>query len=130
MANSWASAVPALPLAALAQLATFLAGATEAKYTFGGRGKCFPTQPGLEIDGVGAAVHTTWEIDAAKVHLKNLEWVSGHDLLAAEIIAKFGITMRLSKLLLYGPGGHIARHRDTETHDRVFAMVAIQLLLR
>ncbi|KAJ3088460.1 hypothetical protein HK102_008693 [Quaeritorhiza haematococci] len=37
------------------------------------------------------------------------------------------IELHLYKLLIYEPGGHFSRHRDTEKDDRMFATLVIQL---
>ncbi|KAL2613099.1 hypothetical protein R1flu_024791 [Riccia fluitans] len=64
--------------------------------------------------------------------LTNSLWPTGLAELIKEISARLGydgiaLDVRPYKLLLYGPGGHFVKHRDTEKEDRIFATSVIQL---
>jgi hypothetical protein len=78
------------------------------------------------------AVRNCWQINPARIHISNPEWQTGLEKLKTKIAAEFGlpgtpITFSLYKFLLYKPGGHFVKHRDTEKDDRMFATMVIQL---
>ncbi|KAK0529425.1 hypothetical protein OC835_004341 [Tilletia horrida] len=120
-------------------------------YTLGGIADMLPDAPGLVIDGLGeitlpivdedkaeaiaqigeqapfgrgqenlvdTSVRNSWQVNSDKVKVKKPEWDAG---LAK---ASKGIAEGLD-LLLYKPGGHFAKHRDTEKEDRMFVTMVL-----
>ncbi|KNE71836.1 hypothetical protein AMAG_16268 [Allomyces macrogynus ATCC 38327] len=110
----------ALPVVDAAQADKIKAVATEAPF-------------GRDMDTlVDPAVRKSWQIEPSKVHLTHPHWTKGIDMLKTEIATKLGcegmqFEMPLYKFLLYEPGSHFVKHRDTEKHDRMFATVVLQL---
>ncbi|KAJ3348186.1 hypothetical protein GGF32_006357 [Allomyces javanicus] len=110
----------ALPVVEDVQVAKLVSVAREAPF---GRGFDTVLDP---------AVRKTWEIEPDKVHFANPAWDAGIAALSQEIATKLGfpntaMAMHLYKMLLYVPGGHFVKHRDTEKHDYMFATVVVQL---
>ncbi|KAK0561318.1 hypothetical protein OC844_003278 [Tilletia horrida] len=124
-------------------------------YTLGGIADMLPDAPGLVIDGLGeitlpivdedkaeaiaqigeqapfgrgqetlvdTSVRNSWQVNSDKVKVKKPEWDAG---LAK---ASKGIAEGLD-LLLYKPGGHFAKHRDTEKEDRMFVTMGGHLVV-
>ncbi|KAJ3374054.1 hypothetical protein GGF31_008270 [Allomyces arbusculus] len=110
----------ALPVVDAAQADKIKGVATEAPF-------------GRDMDTlVDPAVRKSWQIEPSKVHLTHPHWTKGIEMLKTEIAAKLGcegmqFDMPLYKFLLYEPGGHFVKHRDTEKHNRMFATVMLQL---
>ncbi|KAK0524960.1 hypothetical protein OC842_005663 [Tilletia horrida] len=78
------------------------------------------------------SVRNSWQLNPDKVRLTNPEWAVGIRKAGNLIAQKFGVpevalSLKLYKLLLYQPGGHFAKHRDTEKEDGMFATMVIQL---
>lgn len=78
-------------------------------------------------------VRNSWQLDPSRVKFNNPAWKKGIAAMIPLIAEKFGLgretplTLHLYKLLLYTPGGHFAKHRDTEKEDRMLATMVIQL---
>lgn len=81
---------------------------------------------------VDESVRKSWQIAPDKVKLLNPEWELNMKALVEEVATRLGfrgIALRfpLYKLLVYGPGGHFVRHKDTEKSDGMFATMVVQL---
>ncbi|ORZ39576.1 hypothetical protein BCR44DRAFT_101519, partial [Catenaria anguillulae PL171] len=77
-------------------------------------------------------VRRTWQFDKAQVNITNPAWNRGIAKLMSTVATRLGcpdmpLECHFYKLLLYGPGCHFMRHRDTEKEDRMFATLVIQL---
>ncbi|OCF33802.1 hypothetical protein I316_04514 [Kwoniella heveanensis BCC8398] len=78
------------------------------------------------------SVRNSWQLEPSKLQINNPEWSAGLQKATKVIATRLGvsdvaITLDLYKLLLYKPGGHFAKHRDTEKADRMFATMVVQL---
>jgi hypothetical protein len=90
---------------------------------------------GLDADTVvDAAVRDAWQLDAASVHLDAAAWGPALlDRVLADAVAELGVPAacgvraELYKLVLYEPGGHFKRHRDTEKAPGMFGTLVVQL---
>ncbi|KAG7385221.1 hypothetical protein PHYBOEH_009113 [Phytophthora boehmeriae] len=77
-------------------------------------------------------VRKSWQLHPGHVQLKNPLWQEGIDKLSETIADRLGyknVKMQcvLYKMLVYGEGGHFAKHQDTEKKDGMIATMVIQL---
>ncbi|KAK0528370.1 hypothetical protein OC835_004687 [Tilletia horrida] len=77
-------------------------------------------------------VRNSWQLGPEKVKLEHPKWQAGIEQAAKLIATELGVpdaplSVHLYKLLFYQEGGHFAKHRDTEKHDRMFATMVVQL---
>jgi hypothetical protein len=78
------------------------------------------------------SVRKSWQLSPDKVALVNPDWDLQMKTLVDEIAQRLGyqgipLSCPLYKLLVYGPGGHFVRHKDTEKADGMFATLVVQL---
>jgi len=82
------------------------------------------------------SVRKAWQIDAAKVKFYDTDrWHTALRRIVLDSVASLGMTgseqahveANLYKLLLYEPGGHFKKHRDTEKEPGMFGTLIIQL---
>ncbi|KAL2650323.1 hypothetical protein R1flu_018451 [Riccia fluitans] len=81
---------------------------------------------------VDLKVRRTWQLDPKRVSFEDTKWSDGLAVLTTQIAKRLGcagvdLDVHLYKFLLYEPGGHFAKHRDTEKHHRMFATLVVQL---
>ncbi|KAL2650330.1 hypothetical protein R1flu_018458 [Riccia fluitans] len=79
-------------------------------------------------------VRRTWQLDPNRVSFEDTKWCDGLAVLTTQIAKRLGclgvdLDVDLYKFLLYEPGGHFAKHRDTEKHHRMFATSVKQPML-
>ncbi|OWZ04633.1 hypothetical protein PHMEG_00023431, partial [Phytophthora megakarya] len=77
-------------------------------------------------------VRKSWQLQPNQVKLQNPSWQRGMDQLTQIVAERLGyksVPMEcvLYKVLLYGEGGHFAKHQDTEKEDGMVATLVIQL---
>ncbi len=82
------------------------------------------------------SVRSVWQVDATKVKFCDLwQWQVALRRIVSDCTASLGMTVEqqinvranLYKLLLYEPGGHFKKHRDTEKEPGMFGTLIIQL---
>jgi predicted 2-oxoglutarate/Fe(II)-dependent dioxygenase YbiX len=81
---------------------------------------------------VDEQVRKSWQLDASKVSVTNLQWNKGMDEVKVVVTKRLGyegilLQCLLYKLLVYGEGGHFAKHKDTEKEDGIIATLVVQL---
>ncbi|KAK0524176.1 hypothetical protein OC834_005632 [Tilletia horrida] len=79
---------------------------------------------------VDASGRNSWQVNPDKVNIKSSEWDAGLAKAGKVMAEGFGVSdvplsLHLYKLLLYKPGGHFAKHRDTEKEDRMFVTMVL-----
>lgn len=78
------------------------------------------------------SVRKSWQLSPDKVKILNWDWEANLGKLVEQIADRLGcrgipLACPLYKLLVYGPGGHFVRHKDTEKADGMFATLVVQL---
>jgi hypothetical protein len=82
---------------------------------------------------VDPAVRDAWQIDPVRVHLQGawgpevLDHFTAYALDTLRVPPECMAEARLYKLVVYGPGGHFRRHRDTEKEPGMFGTLVLQL---
>ena len=95
--------------------------------------ECIPSPFGKNYDTiVDRNVRNTLQLEPQKVSFSNPQWKKGLEKLLKRIQEEMKLTgidvvLKVYKLLLYGPGGHFAMHKDTEKEEGMFATLVIQL---
>uniref|UniRef100_K3WAI7 Prolyl 4-hydroxylase alpha subunit Fe(2+) 2OG dioxygenase domain-containing protein n=1 Tax=Globisporangium ultimum (strain ATCC 200006 / CBS 805.95 / DAOM BR144) TaxID=431595 RepID=K3WAI7_GLOUD len=107
------------------------------EFTFAGAAEMPLTMPGLQVEDdyetrVDEQVRKSWQLDASKVSVTNLQWNKGMDEVKVVVTKRLGyegilLQCLLYKLLVYGEGGHFAKHKDTEKEDGIIATLVVQL---
>lgn len=82
------------------------------------------------------SVRKAWQVDAANVLFDDLDtWNTSLQSLTKKCVAAMGLSStqqsmvrsNLYKMLIYEPGGHFQKHRDTEKEPGMFGTLVIQL---
>ena len=85
------------------------------------------------------SIRKAWQIDASKISFgdtpESTQWQSVLNKITMDCVASLGLTeyqrssvqANLHKMLLYEPGGHFQKHRDTEKEPGMFGTMILQL---
>lgn len=75
---------------------------------------------------------TSWQLQPERVQFQNHKWEEGVKRLSSVAADRLGyknvkMQCMLQKMVVYGEGGHIAKHRNTEKQDGKLATMVVQL---
>jgi len=80
---------------------------------------------------VDTEVRDTYQLEPSSIEIENPQWNTQLQILVDRVAKGLGcsgkVEAKLYKLLLYKPGGHFKKHRDTEKDKNMFGTLILQL---